>query len=203
MKMKLFAVAALILMVIVVLSQQGHQLEPLSPEAKILAFGDSLTEGVGASEGADYPQVLSTMLGRTVVNAGISGETTSEGLIRFEEQLDHWSPGLVLLLEGGNDFLRNVNEQKVKNNLKQMIEIANARNIEVVLIAVPQKSLWLAPSEIYAELAAQFELLLIEDILLDLLKLPEVKSDSIHFNDEGYYRLAKHIEQRLVKAGAI
>ncbi|MCE9679427.1 GDSL-type esterase/lipase family protein [Shewanella sp. AS1] len=185
------------------LSRDEVDLPWLSADSTILAFGDSLTLGVGAPKGRDYPNVLAQLTGIKVVNRGISGETTAEGARRFAAVLDEVQPELVLLLEGGNDFLRNQGEQQVEQNLALMISQAQARGISVVLIAVPQKSVWLAPAELYLRLAERYQLLLVESLLTELLTSPELKSDSVHLNELGYQRLAEQIRDKLVDAGAL
>ncbi|GAA3919285.1 GDSL-type esterase/lipase family protein [Litoribacillus peritrichatus] len=93
------------------------QLSPLSTDDTILAFGDSLTYGVGAKNGKTYPEVLSELTGIQVINAGVSGETTSKGILRFSDVLDEHQPQLIILLEGGNDVLRNHPPSQTKSNL--------------------------------------------------------------------------------------
>lgn len=78
-----------------------------------------------------------------------------------------------------------------------MIEQAQAKRIPVLLVAVPQKSLFLSPSPIYAELAKEYQLVLVEDALSGLLKSPSKKSDAIHLNDAGYLALAQAIYQAI------
>ncbi|GIU16075.1 arylesterase [Shewanella sp. MBTL60-007] len=175
----------------------GPSLPPLTENARVLAFGDSLTYGVGASKGLDYPSQLAGISGYEVINAGISGETTSAGKQRLGALLERHDPELLILLEGGNDFLRNQPQDKTKANLANMIEQAQAKQIPVLLVAVPQKSLFLSPSPIYAELAEEYELVLIEDTLSSLLKSPSKKSDAIHLNDAGYLELAQAIYQAI------
>jgi lysophospholipase L1-like esterase len=77
-----------------------------SPGETIICFGDSLTEGVGAGEGEDYPSVLSRQLASPVVNAGRRGDTTADALQRLSDTVLIKNPRLVILLLGGNDFLR-------------------------------------------------------------------------------------------------
>ncbi len=175
----------------------------LSTNAQILAFGDSLTYGKGASHGGDYPAVLSELTGLNVINAGVSGETTTQGLTRLRSQLNQQSPELLILLEGGNDFLRNHDIATTKTNLASMIELAQTKSIPVLLIAVPQKSIFLSPSDIYSELAEEYELVLMEDNLTDLLKTASMKSDTIHLNDRGYRALATAIQDKLMQVGAL
>lgn len=176
----------------------GASIGELPPNARLLAFGDSLTFGVGAAKGQDYPSQLAAISGFEVINAGISGETTTGGLKRLNGLLDTHLPQVLILLEGGNDFLRNHSEAKTKANLASMIEMAQAKQIPVLLVAVPQKSLFVSPSPIYAELAEQYQLVLVEDTLSDLLKSPSMKSDAIHLNEQGYLALANAVYESLL-----
>ena len=82
---------------------------------------------------------LKDSAGRTVVNAGVSGEVTSAGLKRFGDVLDKHNPHLVILLEGGNDILRNLNLDNTRQNLAAMIEITQNRGISLVLVGCPEK----------------------------------------------------------------
>ena len=70
----------------------------------IICFGDSLTEGVGAEPGEEYPTILSRLLGMRVVNAGQRGDTTAQALERINISVVNKNPRLVILLLGGNDF---------------------------------------------------------------------------------------------------
>ncbi|CAM4033045.1 arylesterase [Shewanella aquimarina] len=203
MKFKWLLLPVILLAIITFWPASGPSFAPLASDARILAFGDSLTQGVGASTGMDYPSQLQRMSGRAVINAGISGETSAQGLTRFSRVLDEMAPDLIILLEGGNDFLRNSSAAQVEANLAAMLAEAQRRDIPVVLIGVPQKSIWLETAPLYGQLAAQYQPLFIEDFLTELLKLSEVKSDAIHLNDDGYRRLAEHLYRRLQQAGAL
>lgn len=195
------AVASLLILLLSACS--GPKLTPLAPDSVILAFGDSLTFGKGAADGQDYPSQLALLTGRKVVNAGISGETTAEGLARFESVLNQSAPELIILLEGGNDILRNQDLAATKNNLQSMITIAQNRAIDVVLVAVPSKQLFLSPASFYRQLADINNLVLLEDTLSDLLKNPAMKSDTVHLNAAGYRVLAEQVYQQLQQAGTL
>ena len=168
----------------------------------IVAFGDSLTAGKGVSEEFAYPAVLSELSGFEVINAGISGETTEEGLQRLPSVLDKENPALLILFEGGNDILQNQDLSKTKANLDQMIGMAKQRNIQVALVGVPRKQLFSSTAEFYGELAEQHELPLEGKAVASLLRKPAMKSDSVHFNVNGYRELAKAISAMLTEAGA-
>lgn len=182
---------------------QSGSLSPLGPSDTILAFGDSLTRGVGADAQTAYPAVLERNLGITVVNAGVSGEVSAEGLRRLPSELDRHSPKLVILCHGGNDILRDHNPAQTKANLAAMIELIQQRGIEVVLVSVPDRSLFLSPAEFYGELADQYELPIEDDILADLIGDSAMKSDRVHLNAEGYARLASAVAKLLKSRGAL
>lgn len=197
---KLFA------LVVVLLALNGcsePQLNPLAQNDKVLAFGDSLTAGYGVKKQHSYPAVLSTLIDRPVINAGISGETTAEGLARFAQVLEAEQPKLVILIEGGNDFLQNKPAGETYKNLKQMIEIAQTQQVQVVLVGVPPKKLLAGSHELYEQLAEEFQLPLEENIIPSLLRRPSMKSDYVHFNQAGYAELAKAVEALLKNTGAI
>ncbi len=178
-------------------------LTPLPADASILAFGDSLTSGYGVDQADSYPSVLQSLSNRQVINAGISGETTNEGLRRLPEVLDTTSPGLLLLLEGGNDILRGLNLIQTRRNLAAMIELAEQRGIPVVLIGVPEKKLFSDTAPLYHELAEEYRLVFADDVVAHLLRDSRYKSDTIHFNATGYRKLAEHIHELLISAGAL
>ncbi len=194
--LKVTLVAALGYWLIGLLSS-STQPASLPDQVRILSFGDSLTEGVGASVGHDYPTHLARILDRTVTNAGISGETTSGGVKRFATTLEEHQPDIVILLEGGNDFLRNLPEAETIKNLSTMITEAQAQGIQVLLVAVPQKSLFLSDAKLYGELAAQHNVPLLDGALTSLLGSSSNKSDLIHLNDKGYEKLAQAIADKL------
>lgn len=178
------------------------QLPYLGENARLLAFGDSLTVGVGAAEGGDYPSHLSHLCGCEVINAGISGETSAGGRARFSEVLDETAPDMVILLEGGNDILRNRNKDALKTDLAAMIREAQGRQIPVVLVAVPDKRLFLSALPLYSELAQEFSLPLLDDTLPKLLSDSAMKSDNVHLNDAGYRVLADAIYELASQSGA-
>ncbi|MFD2230661.1 GDSL-type esterase/lipase family protein [Alkalimarinus sediminis] len=179
------------------------KLEPIPSNGTILAFGDSLTVGVGADNANSYPTVLAALSGLTVINSGVSGETTDNGLKRLREVLDNTSPDLLILLEGGNDILRNRDLSETKANLAAMIELALGKGVPVVLIGVPEKALFSNSAPLYTELAEQYQLVFDDSLIADLQRTPSLKSDYIHFNDQGYRKMASAIFELLKENGAL
>ncbi len=179
------------------------QLSPLPDDAVVLAFGDSLTAGTGAAPEASYPAVLSRLIRRTVVNAGMPGEVTAAGLARLAETLDREKPALVLLCLGGNDFLQRLDQAKAEENLRSMVRMMRERGIAVVLIGVPQLGFGVDVPGWYTELAKEagvpYEGKLLKRILADR----SLKSDPIHPNAAGYQQLAEGLAVVLKKNGAL
>ena len=179
------------------------ELEPLAADAVVLAFGDSLTFGTGAGTGESYPEVLSGLIGRTVVNAGVPGEVSRDGLERLPALLDREQPALLLLCHGGNDQLQRLDPARLADNLRAMIREARDRNIAVVLIAVPAPGLSLRPLPLYAGIADEFGLAADLETVADILGDRALKSDYIHPNAAGYRRLALAVADLLRAAGAV
>ena len=165
----------------------------LIPSAVIVAFGDSLTVGVGASKGLDYPSVLAKKLGVKVINAGVSGEDTHRALGRVDGVLKNYDPQVVILLHGGNDILRRYNLSQTKGNLSKIITKIQKTGAKVILVGVPKLGILLKTASFYANLAKQHKVIYIEDKLSDLLADNDYKSDTIHLNSKGYEKLAEKL----------
>lgn len=179
-------------------------LSPLLSSDVVLAFGDSLTVGVGAKKNESYPIVLQEITGLQVKSSGVSGETTRQGLARLETVLQQTQPKLVLLLEGGNDILKSRKPQETKNNLANMVGIIRSFGAEVVLIGVPPKKIFASEcADFYQELSQELDVILNCDTVGDLLQDNSIKSDIVHFNAAGYKRLAEAIAQFLERHEAI
>lgn len=179
-------------------SPTQEPLKPFPPQGVILAFGDSLTYGYGANPSESYPKRLEEKLGRKVINGGISGELSKEGLKRLPTLLQIYKPKILILCHGGNDILKKQDLQTLRTNLEQMIRLAQTHNIDVILVSVPQFGiLQLTPPSLYAELAKAYHLEIEEDILADILHDNRYKSDYIHPNALGYQKMAEAIEKLL------
>jgi acyl-CoA thioesterase-1 len=197
-------VSIVLLFVLTACKGSSDTISKLPSDAVILAFGDSLTYGTGASSQRDYPSILSKLTARQVINAGRPGEISSDGLRRLPALLDQHQPDLLILIHGGNDMLRRIPAEQTIENLKQMIALAKERQIGVVMLGVPSPNiLWLSSADFYRALAETM------DVPVDLETLPEVlgdnslKSDLIHPNDRGYELIATQIHGLLVESGAL
>lgn len=175
----------------------------LAGHAVILAFGDSLTYGTGATPAESYPAVLEGLIGRRVVNAGIPGEITAEGLSRLPGVLKKERPALMILCHGGNDLLRRLNQQTTAGNIREMVRTAQEQNVAVIIIAVPAPGIALSPPPFYREVASQMKVPIEDMVLARVLSDGSLKSDYIHPNAAGYRMLAEAIAALLQKSGAV
>ena len=178
-------------------------LPKLSPHDVIVAFGDSLTHGSGASPDAAYPAVLASLTGRTVVNAGVPGDTTGSALQRLPAVLEVHKPRLVLLCLGGNDMLRRQPPAATENNLRLLVQTIRASGAEVVLIGVPEPKLFGGAPDFYARIADEMQLPLEDEVFSEVLKDNRLKADPIHANAAGYRVIAERLAEFLQEAGAL
>jgi acyl-CoA thioesterase-1 len=183
--------------------EKPPQLPKLGSDDVVLAFGDSLTYGTGAGTQEAYPSVLSKLISRQVVGAGVPGDTTADGLERLPAVLDEVRPRLVLLCMGGNDMLRKVAFANIESNLRAMVHLAKARGIGVVLIGVPTPELFGGPPEFYDRIAKELSLPLEKKVLNHILFDRSLKSDPIHPNATGYRRFAEALAELLRQSGAV
>lgn len=177
------------------------RLKSLAPGALIMAFGDSLTSGYGASSAASYPAVLESLTGYRTVNAGRPGELSAEGLERLPDLLQRYRPDLVILCHGGNDLLRRRDPALTAANLRRMIETVQSSEAEIVLLGVPQPGLWLRAAPLYQELAEEYRIPCNNEILAKILSRRELKGDAIHPNAAGYRQLAETLARLIGQAG--
>jgi lysophospholipase L1-like esterase len=185
-------------------SDNKPRLPLLSSDAVILAFGDSLTFGSGADKEESYPAMLTQLTGLTVINAGVPGEVTAEGLRRLPALLDRYQPELLLLCHGGNDLLRKINSAMTRSNIEAMIAKADQRNIPTLLIGVPQPALmFLEAAPLYDDIAEQQGLVYQGEVLPEVEADNSLKSDRIHPNADGYRQIADAINQLLRESGAL
>ncbi|HEY3309057.1 MAG TPA: arylesterase [Desulfuromonadaceae bacterium] len=180
-----------------------EKLPGLTPDAAILAFGDSLTAGTGAGVDESYPSVLARISGRKVINAGIPGEISAEGLARLPEVLEREKPALMILCHCANDLLRHMDQRQAADNLRAMIRLARERGVSVVLVAVPLPDLSLTPPSFYNEVAKEFGIPCENKIFPRILGKRSLKSDYIHPNAAGYRQLAEALAELLMKSGAL
>lgn len=171
---------------------------PLRSSGPILFFGDSLVEGVGATAGHDLPALLTKQLGEPVLNYGVAGDTTRQGLVRVKGAAAEHSR-LVLILLGGNDFLQKVPRDETFANLKSIIAAFQSDGAAVVIVGVRSGIVGGGADDRYEALAEETGSAYVEDALKGVFGDPALMSDAIHPNDRGYEKIAARLTPVLRK----
>ncbi|MDH5286964.1 MAG: GDSL-type esterase/lipase family protein [Betaproteobacteria bacterium] len=170
--------------------------------ARVIALGDSLTYGTGASPAESWPALLAQRSGWQVENAGVPGETAAQACERLPDLLAANRPALVLVLVGGNDFLRRTPDAGVRDALAACVAEARAAAVPIVLLPVPRLGVGgLANAPLYAEAAKSLGTPLVDAGLADALAKPALRADAVHPNAAGYRAVAERIGAGLAKLG--
>ena len=169
------------------------EVTPAADAVVILALGDSLFAGYGLGPGQSYPAHLETALkargiAARIINAGVSGDTTADGLARLDFVLKGIGkkPALAIISLGGNDLLRAVPPAETRRNLAELLAKLQAAKVPVVLLgllAAPNLGQDYAAgfNPIYPALAKQYGAALVPFWLAPLQGHPElVQADHIH-----------------------
>jgi lysophospholipase L1-like esterase len=161
----------------------------------IVAFGDSLTAGYKMAEADSYPAQLAGLLGRDIVNRGVSGDTTDDGLARLDRDVLAENPGVVLLSLGANDMVRRQPMEATFANLRRIIDRLQARGAMVVLIGV--EGFPMVHGDYggrYRALARETGCVYVPDMLDEVFGDPALMYDQLHPNAAGYAKIARRIE---------
>ncbi|MEX2494765.1 MAG: arylesterase [Woeseia sp.] len=162
----------------------------------VLVLGDSLSAGYGIDVDQSWTALLQSRLQsqgyeHRVVNASISGETTEGGASRIEAALENFKPDVVVVALGGNDGLRGFPPERIKQNLRSIIESATSGEAAVVLLGIRIPSNYgsrytRAFESVYSELARELELPWIE-FFMEGVALNEdlMQDDGIHPNEQA------------------
>ena len=141
--------------------------------------------------------MLSRRLGVPIINAGRSGDTAESALSRLDRAVLARDPRVVIVLLGGNDFLRRVPKEKTFGHLATIVERIRQRGAAVVLVGVNGGLLSDTYGPEYEGLARRTSAGLVPDILGDIIGHADRMSDSIHPNDQGHQMIADRLEPAL------
>lgn len=175
-----------------------------SAERTIVVLGDSLSSGYGLQLDESWVSMLEERLraegyGYEVVNASISGDTSSGGLARLPSLLATHEPSIVIVELGGNDGLRGQPVQSLRSNLSRIIELARASGAAPILtgIQIPPNygpSFAGAFARVYPELAAEFDIPLVGFLMEDVaLNGDLMQSDGMHPNARGHEVMLENV----------
>jgi len=191
-----------------ILAACGQEEPPSAPpeiqfSGTIVAMGDSLTEGLGVPEEKTYPALLQKALrdkgyDYRVVNAGISGETSSGARSRMDWVL-RMKPDIIILETGANDGLRGLDPELIRRNIREMVDAFTAEGIVVVLAGMkifpnlgPAYSKTFA--DVYTNVGGDKDVILIPFFLEGVAGVPKMNQpDGIHPTADGYARVVENI----------
>jgi len=193
--------------------EQDDKLEEKTQSEKmktIVAVGDSLTAGYGLDESESYPVLLESKLQADgyryrVVNAGVSGETSSGTLSRIEWILT-LDPDIVILETGANDGLRGIDPQLAEKNIRDILQLLADRKVMVLLAGM--KMVWnMGPAyvakfnRIYPKLADEFDVVFYPFFLEGVAMRSQLSlGDGVHPNAQGYKIITDNIYPYVLKA---
>ncbi|QTD47389.1 arylesterase [Ottowia testudinis] len=181
---------------------------PVPAGSTVLALGDSLTAGNGASAETAYPAVLAGLTGWNVVNAGVSGDTSAQALARLPALLAEHAPKLVIVSIGGNDFLRQLPESDTRAHVHAICQQALDSGAQVLLVAVPRATVAAALGQMtdhamYAEVAKDLKIPLQREGWGEVLSQPDLRADQVHANARGYAQFARSVQGTAAAAGLL
>jgi len=180
---------------------------PASATKNILVFGDSLSAGYGIARDDSWANLLQLELKKNhpqfeVVNASISGETTSGGLRRIGQALQQHTPAVVILELGANDGLRGATIADTEKNLNKIIEQVQKAHARILLLGMQ-----LPPNygpvytrqfrALYARLARKHDIALVP-FMLEGVKPEQFQADNLHPNAEAQPLIMRHILKSLL-----
>ncbi len=161
-------------------------------------FGDSLVEGVGATAGNGLPEQLGRLINTQILNSGVSGDTTRDGLARLDEALLK-KPRLVIVVLGGNDFLKKIPREETFRNLETIITSFQSDGAVTVVVGVRSGIIGGGADDDYEALAKRTGSVYMSDVLSGVFGRSELMSDAIHPNDRGYQQIAERLALILKK----
>lgn len=160
----------------------------------IVALGDSLTAGYGVQGNEAWPALVSRAIGRPVINAGVSGNTTADGLRRVERDVIAHNPRVVIVMLGGNDMLRRLSVEQQFNNLREIVTRIQDSGALVILAGVEGDGLLFSGDHgpRYEALARETGSVYVRDVLSGV-RGRNMQSDRIHPTPQGHERMARAI----------
>lgn len=167
----------------------------------IIAFGDSLTKLPPDVGEKTYPEILSAMIGQPILNAGVPGNTTRQALARLDRDVLDQDPRVVIVLLGGNDFLKEGRPvDEIVGTIREVVQRIQERGALVVLVGLERPGPFSGGyTEKFQALAKETGAVFVPDVLDGVLTNPALKLDAIHPNSAGARVMAERIEKKAGK----
>lgn len=164
----------------------------------IVAFGDSLIEGEGSTNESDFVTLLSEEIGEPIINLGVPGNTSEQGLRRIDSVIKQ-NPKVVLVLFGGNDFLQGVPIEQTFNNIDNIVKKIQDYGSVVILLGIQGGVLTDPYAPYFKAIAKRRGALYVPNVLDKIIGEENLMSDDIHPNNKGYRIIADKVFPYLEK----
>lgn len=187
---KLFIASAVILILISAVLIFPKQKYTQNNKNLIVFFGNSLTAGQGAGPGEDFPSLIGKKLNVPIINAGVSGNTTQDALLRINKDVLSKNPSMVVVELGGNDLLDRVDSNITQRNLDLILSKIKPTGAKIVILGIKFYLFNQKYETSLQGLAKKYDAIFVPDILEGIITDQSLKHDDIHPNAKGYQKIA-------------
>lgn len=171
---------------------KNQSLQKRTMSGPVVAFGDSLIYGIGAESSDNFISKLSYAVGQPIINLGIPGNTTADGVLRLNTLIS-LNPSIVIVLLGGNDYLKRVPVQETFSNLDTIVSELKKREIVVVLLGIQGGVLSDPFDKEFKNLAKKYNIDYIPNVLSGIIGNSKLMSDAVHPNADGYQKIFEKV----------
>jgi lysophospholipase L1-like esterase len=166
----------------------------------VIAFGDSITAGVGTTGERNFVTLLSERTGIAIDNQGVSGNTTAQALARLDASVLSKDPDIVIVFLGGNDILQNVDEEVTFANVRSIVTQIQNSGAKVVLTSIHDGFILNDYEDAYQDIANDTGAYFVSGILRGVIGRSDLMFDAVHPNNAGHVIIADRIFPTLVNA---
>lgn len=189
---KLILVVIILILTSTLFFYQKHK-NIVNDTSLIVFLGDSITAGKGAGSGEDFPSIIGKTLNVPIVNSGVSGSTTSNALLRINNDVVRKNPSIVVIELGGNDLLEHVDSEVSRRNFDLILSKIKPTGAKIVILDVKFFVFDKKYETDWASLAKKYNAIFVPDILEGVITNQSLKFDDIHPNARGYQIIAEKL----------
>src|SRR3989344_3170755 len=190
---KLIIAAAIIFVLTSIIFIFPKQKNTASGEKPIVFFGNSITAGQGAGADEDFPSLIGKALNVPIVNAGVSGSTTRDALLRINKDVLSKNPSIVVIELGGNDLLEHVDIEVSRRNFDLILSKIKPTGAKIVILDVRFFVFQEKYETDLRDLAKKYDATYVPDILEGVIGDQSLKFDDLHPNARGYQKIAEKL----------
>jgi len=197
-KNKTITILAVFIFLLLISACAKKEIKNIDSNGKnIVCFGDSITFGYGVNVGEDFPSALGKMVNMPVINSGVDGDTSAQGLKRIKSDvLDH-NPLIVLIEFGGNDFTHKVPMDETINNIREIVRLIQSKGSMTAIVDI-SAGLFMRDYRVrLSKLASETGSIFVPQALNRIITNPSMKSDFMHPNIQGYKIVAERVHKAI------